>query len=95
MEFRLLTNDVAETQDVDDSKYGCLTRGIGIVRSAYGDERKLGVLYLDTSVKGDNFNRDHLQRVCNAIIWNNVSRHRERAPTLNGSRVKTAGSWRM
>jgi Nif-specific regulatory protein len=59
----LLTNDV--TSDEELSTQSMVTsRAVSVLCvPLMVMERKLGALYLDTSLKGDNFNRDHLQLV--------------------------------
>ena len=59
----LLTNDLARDQELTTASMVASRAASVLCVPLMVLERKLGVLYLDTSVKGDNFNRDHLQLV--------------------------------
>ncbi len=59
----LLTNDVARDQELTTASMVASRAASVLCVPLMVLDRKLGVLYLDTSVKGDNFNRDHLQLV--------------------------------
>jgi len=59
----LLTNDIALSQEFNsDSIMASQARSVMCVPLIVL-ERKLGVLYLDTTLKGNEFNKDHLQLV--------------------------------
>jgi transcriptional regulator with GAF, ATPase, and Fis domain len=59
----VLTNDVARNQELTTASM-VTSRAVSVLCvPLIVLDRKLGVLYLDTSVRGDNFNQDHLQLV--------------------------------
>ena len=76
----LLTNEVGSDGHSSESMIASQALSVMCVPLVMVD-RKLGVLYLDTSLKGDNFNKDHLQLVtaisCIAAVAIENARHIE------------------
>jgi len=76
----LLTNEVGSDGHSSESMIASQALSVMCVPLVMLD-RKLGVLYLDTSLKGDNFNKDHLQLVtaisCIAAVAIENARHIE------------------
>jgi Nif-specific regulatory protein len=59
----LITNDVAENKELDTESMVASEAVSVMCVPILMLERKVGVLYLDTALKGDEFNKDHLQLV--------------------------------
>lgn len=71
----LLTNDIGSASITDSQAVSVICVPLMMI------DRKLGVLYLDTSIRGDEFNKDHLQLVtaisCIAAVAIENARHFE------------------
>jgi two-component system, NtrC family, response regulator HydG len=77
----LLTNDVATNEELSSESI-VSSRAVSVMCVPLMMlDRKLGVLYLDTTLKGDEFNKDHLQLVtaisCIAAVAIENARHFE------------------